>query len=160
MTLTQIADIADLLAAFGIIVTLGFLAWEMRKNAEQTRLGNWHSTLSALREQKRRTDDPTVADIIDRGRANFDALTGAEKITFGYWMEEWAQAMEGLLVSSATSVHGREEMRHAALSNFAAMFAHPGCRQWWRWSGLEHRWPRALVKEIEGAIAKAESGSP
>lgn len=159
MSLSEIADIADLAAAFGVIASLLFLGWELRRNANQTRLTNWNATLSALREHKRRTDDPYVADVIDRGRQDFDALSGSEKIAFGYWMEEWAQAMEGLLVASAASYHRHEEMMHAGLSNYAAMFTHPGCRQWWRWSGLANRWPRTVVAAIEGAIAKAEGGA-
>lgn len=156
MTLTHIADIADLLAAFGIIVTLGFLVYELRQNAHQTRLTNWNFTLSALREHKRRTDNLAIADVIDRGRLDFNALNGAEKIAFGYWMEEWCQAMEGLMVANSASVHRHDMMLRAALGNFDVMFKHPGCPQWWRWSGQAARWPKPLVDAIETAIAKAE----
>lgn len=156
MTLDQIADWADLLTAVGVIASLLFVGWEMRRNADQTRLGNHQTTLTALREHKRRTDDPHVADVIDRGRQDFDGLSGPDKITFGYWMEEWAQAMEGLLVSGTASFHRREEMIQAATASYGRMFEFPGCRQWWCWSGLERRWPRMLVTTIEAAIAKAE----
>jgi len=159
MTLSQFADIADLLAALGIVVTLGFLAYEMRQNAEQARLTNWHSTLDAIRGHKRRTDDLALSDVIDRGRQDFDALSGAEKIAFGYWMEEWCQAMEGLLVANRAAVHRQDQMKRAASGNYKAMFRHPGCRQWWHWSGLSARWPDPLVEAIEGAIAKVEDGA-
>lgn len=156
MTLSQIADVADLLAAFGIIVTLAFLVYEMRQNAQQTRLSNWNSTLNALREHKRRTDDPYVADVVERGRADFNALKSSEQISFGYWMEEWCQAMEGLLLANSASIHRHDMMKRAALENYNTMFRHLGCRQWWRSSGLAQRWPDSLVQAIENAITKAE----
>lgn len=152
MTLAQIAAIADLLAALGVIASLVFLAWEIRKNGEQARLSNWHATLSALREQKRRTDDLAVADVIERGRRDYDSLTGAEKIVFGYWMEEWLQAQEGLLVFRGVSAHGREELLSVVKSNFAAMFEYQGCRAWWEDSGLATRWPMSLVGIVTEAI--------
>ena len=98
MTLSEFADIADLVAAFGLIASLLFLAWELRKNSEQARLQNWYSVLAALREHKRRTDDLSVSDVLYRGRESYEGLSGSEKILFGHWMEEWLQAQEGLLI--------------------------------------------------------------
>jgi len=159
MTLSQVAGWADLLSAFGIIVTLAFLVYEMRQNGHQTRLLNWNATLRALREHKLRTDDPYVADVVYRGRADFAALTGPEQMTFSYWMEAWCQAMEGLMLANAASIHQHDMMLRAALGNFDAMFKHPGCRTWWRQSGLADRWPRPLVEVITSAVDKAEAAA-
>jgi hypothetical protein len=59
-------------------------------------MSNWKAVLPGLREHKRRTDHPYVADLIERGRKDFEALSEAEKLTFGYWMEELAQCYDGL----------------------------------------------------------------
>lgn len=157
MTLSQIAAIADLLAAAGVIASLIFVGYEMRRSSEQARVANWHSVLSALREQKRRTDDPVVADVLHRGRQDFDALSDSEKIMFGYWMEEWLQAQEGLIVFRHVSAHSPEDLLRGARTNLRHMFANPGCLKWWRDSGLANRWPPNLVKEVEAAIEAVEA---
>ena len=157
MTLSQFADFADLLAAFGVVASLLFLGWEMRKNAEQSRLTNWQATHSATREHKRRTDDPYVADVVDRGRADFDALTSSERITFGFWMEEWIQAIEGLTVTSSATSNRYSDIDRVASEVTAAMFAYPGCRVWWLQSGLSNRWPERTVRFIDDIIDKTEA---
>ncbi len=153
MTLSEFADIADLVAAFGVIASLLFLGFELRKNGEQARLQNWYSVLTALREHKRRTDDLAVCDVLDRGRESYEELSGSEKILFGYWMEEWLQAQEGLLIFRHSNAHRREDLVRAARGNLVAMFSYRGCRQWWRDSGLAARWPRSLVNAVSEAIA-------
>lgn len=162
MTLSLVANLADLLAALGVMASLLLLAWETRKGSEQSRMANWNAVLTALREQKRRTDDLTLADVLYRGRQDFAALSGAEAIAFGYWMEEWIQCQEGLLIYNAASAHRHDELRFAARRNFDAMFAFPGCRAWWQASGLAGRWPKSLVAEVDASIdrqtAAAQSG--
>lgn len=156
MTLPEFADIADLVAAFGVIASLLFLAWELRKNGEQARLQNWYSVLTALREHKRRTDDLSVSDVVHRGRQSYEGLSGSEKILFGYWMEEWLQAQEGLLIFRHSSAHRREDLTRTATGNLRNMFSHLGCREWWIDSGLADRWPRSLVNAVSDAITDIE----
>jgi hypothetical protein len=156
MTLTQLADIANLVGGIGVIVSLLFLAWELHKNAEQTRLGNWNATLAAFREHKRRTDDIAVANVIARGRRDFYGLSEAEQIQFGFWIEEWLLAQEGLVHTRSASAESNEVLMHAMRGNYRVEFAHPGCRQWWRQSQLLGRFPKGHSDEIEAAIAYAE----
>ena len=158
MSFSEIADLANVLTAIGMIVSLGFVAYELRKTSDQGRMANWHSVLNALREHKRRSDDPAVADVLFRGRQDYDALAGGEKIMFGYWMEEWIQAQEGLMIFRQASAHSPETLVRAARGNLRAMFLHPGCRVWWRESGLAGRWPPALVAEVEASISDTQSG--
>lgn len=157
MTLSEFADIADLVAAFGVIASLLFLGWELRKNSEQARMQNWYSVLTALREHKRRTDDMSVSDVLDKGRKSYEGLTSSQKILFGYWMEEWLQAQEGLQIFRHANAHRREDLTRTVKGNFRSMFSHPGCREWWSDSGLADRWPRSLVEAVSGAIAEIEA---
>jgi hypothetical protein len=149
LTLSDVASVANLVAALGVIGSLLLLVWELRKSTEQGRLTNWHSAVTALREHKRRTDDPWVADVIARGRVSFDDLSTAEKITFGYWMEELLQGFDALLLFGSSAVVSRNETYRATVGAFRYHFGFPGCKTWWRQSGLDSRWPRHLVEAIE-----------
>lgn len=157
MTLSALANIADLLAALGIIASVIFVAFELRKASEQARMSNWNAVLSGLREHKRRTDDPYIADLVVRGRNDFEALTDAEKLTFGYWMEELVQCYDGLIVHEKAIAVGPGEARRAAVGAFALHFSYPGCLAWYRWSGVARRWPRQLIEAIEEGIAQSKA---
>jgi hypothetical protein len=157
MTMSQLADLADLLAALGVISSLVFVAFEIRKSSEQARLSNWNSVLAGLREHKRRTDDPYVADLVVRGRADFAGLSEADKIAFGYWMEELLQGFDGLIVHQDSLAVSRKESRRAAVGAFALHFSFPGVRAWYQWSGIAHRWPRQLIDAIEEGISQAKT---
>ena len=149
MTLADAGSVANLVAALGVIASLLLLVWELRKSTEQSRLANWHAAVTALREHKRRTDDRWVADVIARGRVNYDDLSIAEKITFGYWMEELLQGFDALLLFGRSSVVSRNETYRASVGAFRYHFAFPGCKAWWLQSGLASRWPRHLVDAVE-----------
>ena len=159
MTLSTLGSIADLLAACGVIASLVFVAFEIRKSSEQARMSNWNAVLSGLREHKRRTDDPHVADLVVRGRADFDALTEAEKLAFGYWMEEMVQGYDGLIVHQKAIAVGAGAARKAAVGAFALQFSYPGSLAWYHWSGVKDRWPVPLIEAIEEGIARTRSRS-
>mgnify|MGYP006863757556 CR=1 FL=1 len=74
MEMALISDIADTIAALGIILTLGFLAFEQHKNTEQAKIETWNLVMQGIRETRRRTDSPHVADVIARG------ITSREKL--------------------------------------------------------------------------------
>lgn len=157
MTMSMLADIADLLAALGVISSLVFVAFEIRKSSEQARLSNWNAVLAGLREHKRRTDDPHVADLVVRGRADFAGLSEADKIAFGYWMEELIQGFDGLIVHQNSLAVNRAESRRAAIGAFTMHFSFPGVRAWYQWSGVAHRWPTQLIEAIEEGIKRAKA---
>lgn len=45
MSLSQLAPIADVLAAIAVILSLIFLAYELRQNRKQSELANWRDLL-------------------------------------------------------------------------------------------------------------------
>ena len=159
MKLSNVADIADLVAALGIILSLIFVAWEMRKSNTQARLSNWYSILAALREHKRRTDSGEMADVLARGREDYHSLKPGEKIMFGQWMEELLQANEGLLHFRDAMIVPREQLIRTATANFRWHFAFPGCRAWWRDSSLSDRWPKVLAGAVNDAVTYNDSGN-
>ena len=93
--LEQAYYVSGVVAAVAVIASLLFVGFQIRKSSEQARLANWNSVISGLREHKRRTDSPHIADLIVQGRADFESLTEAGKLAFGFWMEEMVVCYEG-----------------------------------------------------------------
>ena len=75
MDMALIGDVANIFAALGIILTLGFLAFEQHKNTQQAKIDTWNRVMQGLRETRRRTDSPHVADVIARGRIDYFSLS-------------------------------------------------------------------------------------
>ena len=152
MTLSQFADIADLLAALGIMLTIVFLALEIRKSSRQEKIANWQTTISGIREARRRTDDPIVADIVVRGRKSFNELSEPEQVTFGFWMEDMILAHDPYLVHPDQIMVAREETLKATEGAFREYFVHKGSQEWWNQSYVKKRWPQHLTSRINSAI--------
>ena len=86
--LSQFADIADLIAAFGVIGSLLFLAFELRLSNKETRMSNWRQLLDSFREFKAVTNDVAFSELIERGNINYDDLSAAEKRSYGQYLEQ------------------------------------------------------------------------
>lgn len=158
MSVTQIADIADLIAALGIVVTLGFPAFETRKNTRQAKIMNWHVTMQSIKETRRRTDSPHLADVVERDRRSFGALSAAEKITFGFFLEEMLLDYDPFIVHGNEIAVGRRYTLRAVKGAYSEFLGHPGAIEWWEQSGPKNRWPPHIVKEIEEAVADVKRG--
>lgn len=57
MSLSQLAPIADVLAAIAVILSLIFLAYELRQNRKQSELANWRDLLESLSTFKGLSND-------------------------------------------------------------------------------------------------------
>ena len=62
MKLKDVADLANLIAAVGVIISLLFLAYEVNQNTEESRAANRHDVATALRELTlARAQSPTLS---------------------------------------------------------------------------------------------------
>lgn len=131
MTLQTLANIADLLAAFGVIASLVFLAVELRISNREARMANWRQLLESLRQYKAISNDPHMADLIERGEADYHALGPAERRSYGMYVEQ------GIHVIGNFSKHtGKVPVELTGLdgavdSLFRDLLTTPGARAWW-----------------------------
>jgi len=88
MSLNQLADIADLIAALGVIGSLLFLAFELRLSNKETRMANWRQLLDSFREYKAVTNDVAFSELIERGNNSFNNLNAAEQRSYGQYLEQ------------------------------------------------------------------------
>ncbi|MEL6549215.1 MAG: hypothetical protein AAFQ54_03110 [Pseudomonadota bacterium] len=73
-----------------------------------------------------------MADLITRGQADYSALTPAEKLAFGNWLEQGIHIIGSFEKHSGTVPRA---MRDVSLATHNLMLDHlrtPGARQWWQ----------------------------
>lgn len=159
MTLSQFADIADLLTALAVVVSLLFVGFEMHASNRQARRANMQSMLDGIRQLKHWGRDTESAEIIVRGRQSFHDLSPSEQFVFANFMEESFAAYDSFLLVNDSNLLKPGEAERAGRGAFRQFVTHPGAREWWRQSGMETRWPAHLVGAIEDAIAEVEGGA-
>ena len=130
MNVSDIADFADILAAIGVIASLLFVAFQVRRNTKAIRNQHFEATLDHLASQFSRSLDERVATIIDKGRKNFNDLSDPEKLTFGAWANEYIMGASRL---TSFEQQGLLDPEIAAMAKRRLnwFFKSPGMSQWW-----------------------------
>jgi len=152
MDLAQITVLAELFAAAGVIASLIFVAFEIRKNAAQTRQANWGNAADRFNAVYSQTDDIELAKLVVKGRQSYHDLSEAEKVSFGHYLEQICIAIEALLVHGESLAHGREVMMALAKKHLAFHLGFPGSRQWYDEFDQQRGYPPAMREFIREAI--------
>jgi len=152
MNLAEITVLADLLAAAGVIASLIFVAFEIRKNTAQTRQANWGNAADRFSAVYAQTDNIELAELVVKGRQSYHELSEAEKLSFGHYLEQLCIALEALLVHGESLAHGRKAMMELAKKHLAFHLGFPGARQWYDEFDRQRGYPPAMREFIREAI--------
>ncbi|MEM8591194.1 MAG: hypothetical protein AAGF13_01590 [Pseudomonadota bacterium] len=129
--MANLADIADIIAAAGVIASLLFLAFELRVQNRETGLANWRHLLETLTEFKATTNDPVMADLIIRGQKDYSALSEQEKLSFGNWLEQGIHIIGNFEKHSGTVPRAMKDLDIAVHNLMLDHLRSPGAREWW-----------------------------
>ncbi|MEM1077410.1 MAG: hypothetical protein AAGI09_02685 [Pseudomonadota bacterium] len=147
--LAQLAAIADLIAAAGVIASLLFLAFELRIQNRETGLSNWRHLLESLTNFKATTNDLAMADLVVRGNADYASLTQAEKLSYGHYLEQGIHIIGNFEKHSGTVPSQMRDLELAVHNLFLDLLSPPGARQWWAEAKPHGRFMPNTVRTIE-----------
>lgn len=149
--LSTLADIADLVAAAGVIGSLLFLAFQLREQNRETSLSNWRQLLESLTAFKASTNDPYLADLVMRGNADFHALSPAEQLAYGNWLEQGIHIIGNFEKHTGTVPRTMKDLNLAVHNLMLDHLRSPGARAWWAATKPRGRFMPATVVNIERA---------
>lgn len=152
MNLAEVTVLAELLAAAGVIASLVFVAFEIRKNTAQTRQANWGNVADRFNAVYAQTDDMELAELVVKGRQSYHDLSEAEKLVFGHYLEQLGIAIQALLVHGENLAHGREAMLVLAKKHLAFHLGFPGSRAWYEEFDKQRGYPPAMREFVRDAI--------
>ena len=109
MNLSLIADYADVLAALGIILSLFFVAFQIRRNTREVSATHLETVLDRNNELHARLYDHETAAIVLKGQQSYENLDDIERVIFGTWMREF------ITTFSATNIIARQGILRPAL---------------------------------------------
>jgi hypothetical protein len=147
--LTILADIADLLAAVGVIGSLVFLGVQLREQNRETGLKNWRELLVNLTEFKGLTNDPYMADLVTRGNADYAGLSAAEKLSYGLYLEQGIHIIGNFEKHTGSIPRQMADLRYPVHNLMLDLLSPQGAREWWAESKPRGRFLPATVKTIE-----------
>ena len=157
MGLDDLGNIGDFVAGIGVVISLVYLAVQIRQNTRQLAQNTRAARLAAdeatnrefnvIRDQVVR--DPEVADLYLRGLRDFGSLEPRDRLRFGLLLQNF------FFTFQATFDRYREL---GGISGFGpdAIVRHPGAREWW--NQAKPGFSRAFVQFIEERIALLTSG--
>ena len=127
-----ISAIGQLVGALAVVISLIYLAREVRSNARATRIAAGRSTLEFLnRFTQQITEHADLAELRDRGFKDFESLEGADRARFGSYMHAMFRTVEDVYYQH---LQGNLDPRlwrglEVVLSETNAL---PGVQAWWR----------------------------
>ena len=146
--LSTLADIADLIAAAGVIASLLFLAVQLREQNRETGLNNWRQLLESLTRFKATTNDPYMADLIVRGNADFHALSPPERLSYGNYLEQGIHIIGNFDKHTGTVPRQLRDLNLAVHNLMHDHLRSPGAKQWWTWARPHGRFMPATARTI------------
>jgi hypothetical protein len=128
--LDALGNIGDFVGGIGVVITLGYLAVQIRHNTRAVRTASRQHVVDSYRTINRLLLEPSVARPFVKGLSHFPHIPFDERTTFFSLMNEHALFFQG-----AFALHEagqlEDETYHAYLDWVATVLAAPGAAAWW-----------------------------
>ena len=141
MNWEAISAIGQLVGALAVVISLIYLAREVRSNARATRQAAMRSTLDVLnRHTQQITEHADLAELRNRGFEDFESLEGADRARFGSLMHQLFRNLEDVYYQHLEG-HLDPRVWRGIEVVVREVNAQPGVQAWWRshshWFGEE-----------------------
>ena len=109
MNVELITDIAAVIGAIALIVSLIFVAIELKKNVEQSIATNWYERMEKNQRIRHLLLDKNLAALVERGDQSFYGLDDMEKVQYSAYME---LVLFNLMFNVVASSHASPRAKH------------------------------------------------
>lgn len=131
MNIETLGSIGDFISGVGVIVTLIYLAMQIRQNTMATKADSYQAVVTSTAEWSREISlNEEMCDILNRGAVDYASLNGVERTRFNLAMSSYFRNMENLhqkFITGAVDASlwtGWANRTHAFINS-------PGTRAWW-----------------------------
>jgi hypothetical protein len=143
MSLEDLGNLGEFIAAVAVVVTLVYLAIQIRQNTRQIgdntralRLSSRDATQQAFSRWRHLVSAAETADLHIRGCADFASLSAAERFRFGVLLQELFLSYEAMHRLIPEELYERELWEKRQLPFLAKMLCQPGVHMWWEQNKL------------------------
>ncbi|MCB1690072.1 MAG: hypothetical protein KDI33_16370 [Halioglobus sp.] len=131
MNFESLGNIGDFIGGIGVIVTLAYLALQIRQNTIATKADSYQSVVALASEWSRDLSlNAEICDIMDRGARDYSSLDRVEELRFNLAMSSYFRNMENLhhkFISGNVDATVWQGWSNRTLAFIRA----PGTSAWW-----------------------------
>ena len=142
-----LAEIATIVGAVSILLTLVFIVIELKNNATQARAANIASRDQQYSQFMRYWFEEENFALVQKGRKDYGALDDTEKQKFEYYIDERVRMFSFSL--STGQVSSTPQFHYKRIKEF---FKYQGCIQCYKHLVFEKVIPTAWQRHIQGAL--------
>ena len=131
MNWEAIGAIGEVLGAAAVVVTLGYLAVQIKQNSQAVKNSAAQSLLSEANESLRvASSDPSTARAVILGQTLLDELSEGEKAQFIAWVFSWMRTIEQAYIQYMQG-YIDEEIWEGHRAHHRQLINAPGIAVWW-----------------------------
>jgi hypothetical protein len=151
--------ISELVGSIALIVTLVYLAIQLRQNTRATR----SVTFQAINDGMSRVTevfatDPELSRILLRGGPGLEYLSPEERVRFSFALMMVMRRLHAVLAQEQFGMVGADFSEAYERSVLSLLLNSRGEREWW--SSAKQAFPKAFVKRIDGILASEPLTAP
>lgn len=130
--LEALGNIGDFVGGIAVVVTLIYLAVQIRQNTRSTRTQSWQAAVASVSDWSREVGrDPESARILQEGSADFGALSDLERVQFNLLMNAFLRNCENIHYQFSNGAIDQSTWSGWAERTISALDP-PGARAWWK----------------------------
>ncbi len=148
--LNALGDIGDFVGGIAVLITLAYLATQVRQHTAALRTASRQDLSSAYRFHNQHLLDPQVSEVYAVGLRNYPDMTPAQKRTFAHAINDHALFLQNAFALYQSGSLGIEN-HTPYLTWFAYAVAKPGGSV--RWHETKGFYNAALVSSIDARLA-------
>jgi hypothetical protein len=154
--LEALGDIGDFLGGIGVVVTLVYLAVQIRQNTRSVRTAAFQAAQRDFADTlDRLSHDPELTRLLFDGLRDFESFSTEDRRRFATYMASLLRRYENLLHHTRLGSLD-PDLWEGLLFELRRMFAGPGTRAWW--ARGQDAFNRELRDFIEREVIVSDSG--
>lgn len=150
--LDTLGNLGDFIGGIAVVITLIYLAVQVRQNTSALKAASWQEVVSGARAAAKLRGDPAIAPAWAKGLSNYPNMPVQDASNFSLAITDEALFFQGVF-ALYRSRQLDESVYNAYLNWFASILATPGGTEWWAIIGRPI-FVREMVAEIDKHLEK------
>lgn len=157
MSLEKLASLAESIGAVGVIISVVYLAIQIRKQTEEARLSATRQLAAQFQDSLKSVGaDEKLSEIWLQGVKNYESLPDVDRFRVAVMFHDLFRSVEQQYFHTGSG--NVEQLYLESMENyFVELLSFPGVRSWWKSS--KHSFEVSFQKHIESIMDRAESAS-
>ena len=153
-----LGNIGDFLGGIGVVITLIYLAGQIRQNTQSTRTTAFQAAQGGVTDKlDQLASDPELIRIYFDGNHNYESFSLEDRRRYASFMSGWLRRYETFLYQTRVGNIDPGQWE-GVLSELRTAFKYPGARAWW--SKANGSFNRELREFVERELESVQPHDP